>query len=181
MKKILLIIFLIFNALALWYLLTPVPALKNLNNAVKSDLSDDNFDPQHVSGYYANLSRTEVINFYKANFNGLFRIQLNHPPEKSKDIFYYFTKSTYLEEFVFPFKQSLYINGYEWENDVFTKPENRIANKLKYKDKNYQTKITVKIYTTTLSKRLISFFSTEVAIIIISLIYGQLFFTKKRA
>lgn len=180
MKKILLIPLLVFNALAFWYLITPTPTITDLTNSVKSDLSDDNFDPTHVSGYFANLSRTEVINFYKANINGLFRIQLNHPPEKSRDIFYYFTKSTYLEEFVFPFKQSLYINGYEWENDVFTKPENRITNKLTYQNKTYQTKINIKAYTTTIPQRLIAFFTTQIAVILIAHIYLRLFLPKKR-
>jgi len=179
MKKISLFVFLVFNLFALAYLLSPTPTLKNLPNAVKSNLPGDTTQLKNVSGYFGNLSRTEVINFYKANYNGLFRIQLNHPPERAKDIIVDTIPSYYLEEFVLPFKESLFINGYEWQNDVFTKPEKRIKNKLVYNNIEYQTKITTKVITTSIPQRLITLAAIELAIISIILIYKSLL-TKKR-
>jgi hypothetical protein len=175
MKKLILIF---FNLLFIWYLITPPPVLKDIPNTVRSNLPGDTVQLKNVSAYFGNVTRTEVINFYKANYNGLFRIQLNHPPEKAQVIIRDTTQSYYLEEFVLPFKESIFINGYEWQNDVFTKPENRFANKMIYDGIEYQAKITIKKFPTTVAQRLISFFITEISVILIFLIYKQIL-TKK--
>lgn len=171
--KLALALLLIFNVFALLYLISPVPKLSDLPNSVKSDEPGDTVQIQNVSAYYTNLSRTEVINFYKANYNGLFRIQLNHPPEKAKNIIRDTIQSYYLEEFVLPYKETLYINGFEWEKDVFTKPEKRIKNKLLYYGKEYQAKITLRTFPVPIYKRLISFYFTEAIAIIAILIYAK--------
>ena len=128
-KKIFISILVIFNLFAVIYLISSTPTLPDLPNSVKSDLPGDTVQISNVSAYFTNMTRTEVINFYKAYYSGLFRINLNHPPERSKQIFVNTMQSYYLEEFVLPFKESLYVNGFEWENDVFTKVENRSKNK----------------------------------------------------
>jgi hypothetical protein len=164
--------------LAVWYLVSPAPALPDLVNSVKSDLPGDTTQLKNVSGYFTNLSRTEVITFYKANFNGLFRIHLNHPPERSKDVIIDTMQSNYLEEYILPFKESVFINGFEWQNDPFTKPEKRIVNKLIYKNKEYFAKITIKTFPTSIPQRLSTFFVTEAAIIFILLIFKNIFIKK---
>jgi hypothetical protein len=177
-KKILISIFVIFNIFAVLYLISPTPNLPDLPNSIKSDLPGDTIQISNVSAYYTNMTRTEVMNFYKAYYSGPFRINLNHPPEKAKEIIVNTIQSYYFEEFVLPFKESLYINGFEWENDVFTKPENRSKNKLIYQDKEYKAKITIRRFPTTIPKRLIAFFATESGIIITLLIFKS--FLKKK-
>lgn len=167
------VIFFIFNLFALLYLISPVPKLPDLPNSAKSDEPGDTVQIPHVTGYYTNLSRTEVINFYKANYNGLFRIQLNHPPEKARNIIRDTIQSYYLEEFVLPYKETFYINGFEWEKDVFTKPEKRIKNKLLYYGKEYQAKITLRTFPVPVYKRLISFYFTELVAILAFFIYAK--------
>lgn len=167
MNKVLTIFLAFFNLLAVAYLSLPLPNIPKLSNSVLSTLPGDTTQLVNVSGYFTNLSRTEVITFYKANLNGPLRIQLNHPPEKSKEVITDTIQSYYLEEFVFPFKGSVYINGYDWQNDVFTKPEKRIANKLIYNGVEYQSKITVKTYPTTLTQRLFGFFGSELLLLAI--------------
>lgn len=164
-KKILISIIIIFNFFAIFYLISPTPNLPDLPNSAKSDLPGDTTQISNVSGYYTNMTRTEVMNFYKAYYSGPFRINLNHPPEKSKEIIVNTIQSYYLEEFVLPFKESLYVNGFEWENDVFTKPENRSKNKLIYQDKEYKAKITIRRFPTSTPKRLFTFFATEIGLI----------------
>ncbi len=171
MKKILFSLLIIFNFLAIWYLYLPLPQIPDLNYAVKSDLPGDTTQLQNVTGYFTNLSRTEVINFYKANIPGLFRIQLNYPPEKAKEIIKDTIQTYYLEEFVLPFKESVFVNGYDWQNDVFTKPEKRIINKIIYHQVDYQSKITIKTFPTTIWQRFIGFFGTELSIILIVYIF----------
>jgi hypothetical protein len=176
-KKILLSLIIIFNILFLIYLITPVPNLKELPNSAKSNLPGDTVQLKDVTGYYTNLSRTEVMNFYQSIYSSPFLIRLNHPPEKAKEIFRDTMQSYYIEEFIIPFKQSIFINGFEWEKDVFTKPEKRIKNKLIYNDITYPSKINTKIFYTNIATRVFVFFITEIGIYLIYLSLRQ--FNKK--
>ncbi|MFZ2153262.1 MAG: hypothetical protein WAV41_04445 [Microgenomates group bacterium] len=173
MKKIIFSIIFTLNIFFVFYLITPLPQIPDLANSQKSDLPGDTTQQKNISGYFTNLSRTEVITFYKANLNGPFRIQLNHPPEKSKQIIGDTTQSYYLEEFVFPFKGSVFINGFDWQKDVFTRPEKRIANKLYYHDVEYQSKITVKSFPTSLLQRIIFFVLGETILFLIYFSYRK--------
>ena len=177
-KKILISTFVIFNLFAVLYLISPIPNLPDLPNSIKSDLPGDTVQISNVSAYYTNMTRTEVMNFYKAYYSGPFRVNLNHPPEKAKEIIVNTIQSYYFEEFVLPFKESLYVNGFEWENDVFTKPENRSKNKLIYQNKEYKAKITIRRFPTTIPNRFIGFFSTELGIIITLFVFKS--FLKKK-
>lgn len=177
-KNVIFTIFVIFNLLSLAYLFLPTPTLKDLPSSAKSDEPGDTVQLKNVAGYYTNLSRTEVMNFYRATYTSPILIRLNHPPELAKTIFRDTMQSYYLEEFHLPFKESLYINGFEWENDVFTKPEKRIKNKLTYQGKEYRSKITIRTIPTPLASKLVVFFSTEIAIISLYYLY-QKFLRKK--
>jgi hypothetical protein len=88
-------------------------------------------------------------------------------------------QSYYLEEFSLPLKESLYINGYEWENDVFTKPEKRVTNKMIYKGVEYKSKITLKTIPTSIPIRLLNFFIIQGCLI--GLFYLYRFFIKNNA
>lgn len=179
-KKIIILFLIIFNTLAVLYLISPTPNLNDLPDSIKSQEPGDTIQISNVSAYFTNLSRTEVINYYKANYNGFFRIKLNHPPEKSKEVIKDTIQSYYLEEFVLPFKESLYINGFEWENDVFTKPDKRLKNKIVHEGKEYKAKITIRTFPTTVPKRLASFLLMEAVIILSIYTYKSFIFNKKK-
>jgi hypothetical protein len=179
-KKALIFIFFIFNILVIFYLLSPVPIISDLPNSIKSTEPGDTIQIPNVSAYYTNQTRTQVINYYKAIYYSPFRIILNHPPEKAREIIRDTLPSYYFEEFVIPFKESLYINGFEWENDVFTKPDKRVKNKLLFEGKEYKAKITIRTFPVSLEKRLISFFFSE-AIFIIALLTYKSFLKKSHA
>lgn len=169
------ILFFIFNCICVIYLVLPIPNLKELPNSARSTLPGDTTQLKNVTGYYTNLSRAEVMNFYLSIYNSPFLIRLNHPPEKAKEIFRDTMQSYYIEEFIIPFKESLFVNGYEWEKDVFTKPEKRIQNKLIYNNITYPSKINTKIISTTIPVRLITLFITELGAYLIFLFYKQFF------
>ncbi len=164
-KKSLIILFCLFNIWAIAYLISPTPIPPDLINSVKSDEPGDTIQMKNVSAYYTNMTRAEVMDFYKEYYNGPFRIIINHPPERSKEIIKNTMQSYYLEEYILPFKESLYVNGFEWENDVFTKPEKRIKNKLFFQGKEYKTKVTLKTFPTSVPKRIFAFLFTQSAII----------------
>lgn len=169
----------LFNFLAILYLVSPLPQIPDLSHSAKSNEPGDTIQIPNVSAYYTNLSRTEVINFYRANYNGLFRIFINHPPEKAKQVIKDTIQSYYLEEYILPFKESLFINGFEWQNDVFTKPEKRIANRLLFEGKEYQAKITIRTFPVPLLNRFLSFFFIEAVIIALVKIYSGFIFKKR--
>lgn len=177
--KIITFSLLAFNIFAIYYLLSPLPTLPDLSNSIKSELPGDTVQLKNVKGYFTNQTRTQIINFYLANYHGLFRIHLNHPPEKAKTIFRDTTQSYYLEEIYLPFKETLFINGYEWENDVFTKPEKRIANKLLYNGIEYKTKVNTKIIPIPIVQRFLGFFSTEISVLLIVYLLTNFFIKKK--
>ena len=172
-KKVTLIIFIVFNILAIIYLIKPTPVLPDLYDSVKSDLPGDTVQISNTTGYFTNLSRDEVMNFYKKHYHNFFRLNLNHPPEKAKEIIVDTIPSYYLEELVLPYKESLYINGFEWEKDVFTKPEKRLKNKIYYQDEPYSAKITIRRFPVSIPNRLLAFFITESGIIFAFLVYKK--------
>lgn len=70
--------------------------------------------------YFTNLSREEVMTHYK---NQLSRsalanlpvptYRLNYPPEEAQTVIRDQTRSTFLEEIVHPFRESVFVNGFE--------------------------------------------------------------------
>lgn len=177
-KKIFISLVLVFNIFFVIYLSLPTPPLKPLPNSVLSTLPGDTTQLKNVTGYFTFLSRTEVMKFYQSFYTSPFLIRLNHPPEKSKEIFRDTMQSYYLEEFIIPFKESLFINGYEWEKDVFTKPDKRIQNKLIYNNITYPSKINTKIFITPIYVRLLTFIATEIGVYLIFLCYRRFFYQK---
>ena len=150
------------------YLLLPEPKLPppGLPDSLKSTLPGDTVQLPRISGYFTDRSRNDVVSFYKDYFSKspflnfpLLTIRLNHPPEYAKQVIRGTTRSYYLEELVHPFKGSLFINGFEWEKDVFTKPEKRVKNKILAGNKTWRAKINLRWFPSKLLFRLAIFWS----------------------
>lgn len=163
-KKLLLLLLLVFNLTSIYYLLIPLPDLPDLPQSQKSDEPGDTTQISHVTAYYTYLTRPQVINFYLANYQGPLRLRLNHPPEKAREIIRDTIQSYYFEEIHLPLKESLYINGYEWQNDVFTRPDKRIKNKLLFRNIEYPSKITLRRYPVPLWQSISILFFSELVI-----------------
>lgn len=151
-KRILKLLGVIVLLFAIIYLILPPPAeLLPLPNSLKSDEPGDTVQIPGISAYYTDLSRQEVISFYQKYFSRssflgipLITYRLNYPPEYSKELIRRTTQQTsYLEEIVHPMRESLFVSGFEWENDPFTKPEKRVKNKMIINGKEYKSKITL--------------------------------------
>jgi len=145
-KKIILIC---LNILIIIYLTWPIPTPPNLPQSVKSTEPGDTVQMENVSAYFTDLERPEVIDFYIKNYQSKHPLafKINHPPERAKQIFVGTIQSYYLEEIVIPFKQSLFINGFDWQKDVFTKDDKKEANKMFVNDQEYRVKVTLKTFT----------------------------------
>lgn len=118
MKKI----FYIVSVLLLVYILWPGPSkisdFMALPYSSKSRLEGDTIQIPNVAAYFSNSFREVVVPFYLANYQRktflpFGPMRLNHPPEYSWTAIKKHTDSTYLEELVYPLRDSLYVNGFE--------------------------------------------------------------------
>jgi len=105
------ILYILFSIIFLAYLSLPnseFPAPPS--DALQSDEPADTETPLRRA-YFTNYTREEVMEHYKNEFQGGFR--LNYPPEEARTIIRDQTRSTFLEEIVHPFRESVFINGFE--------------------------------------------------------------------
>jgi len=153
MNKILKSLFFTFGIIFSLYLILPGPSLPppDLPDSLKSDEPGDTIQLINVSAYYTEKDRETVIKFYQDYFSRssflnipLPTIRLNHPPETAKTIIKDTMQTYYLEELAHPLRESLFINGFEWEKDVFTPVEKRAKNKMIYRGIVWPAKITLK-------------------------------------
>lgn len=115
-------LFISFSMLLLVYMLWPGPTnitdFKPLPDSHKSTLEGDTIQIPNVSAYFSNNYRDFIVPFYSQNYQEkthffLPPLRLNHPPEYSWIAIKRHTDSTYLEELIYPLRDSLYVNGLE--------------------------------------------------------------------
>lgn len=111
-----------FSILLLIYMIWPGPNkisdFKPLPNSTKSKLEGDTIQIPNVAGYFSDNFREFVVPFYLKNYQKLSYLpfpplKLNRPPEYSWIAIKRHTDSTYIEELVYPLRDSLYVNGFE--------------------------------------------------------------------
>jgi hypothetical protein len=125
MKILVKYIFILFSLVYLMYLALPTPEFPlPPPDSFQSQEPADTETPLRKA-YFTDFTREEVLNSYKSQleyspFMELFPLptyRLNYPPEEAYGIIRDQTRSTFLEEIVHPFRESLYINGFEPKND----------------------------------------------------------------
>jgi len=105
--------------LGLLYLVLPSPIYPDLSSAERSDEPGDTWQNPDQKGYYTNLTRAEVFSQvqskYTVKFMGLTipSYRLNYRPEEAFTLVRDQLNSYYLEEIVYPFRESLFVNGWE--------------------------------------------------------------------
>ena len=131
MKKIFAVLYFVFCAAILFYVSLPTfnfPAPPP--GAVQSKEPADTETPLRRA-YFTDQTRAQVLEWYGSQFKHstfhnipLPTFLLNYPPEDAQTIIRDQTRSTFLQEFVHPFRETLFINGYE---PAPTDNENRIV------------------------------------------------------
>lgn len=164
-KRAFLIIFFVLGLIYLWMPgadsidhFSPLPA------SVKSDLDGDTWQNPNIAAYFSDHRREFITNFYKNNFSKtlidipLPVISLNHPPEAAYRYVRDQQESTFLEEYIMPLRESLFVNGYEpeIENQILKRKADFVGNHIYFKEKPYNSKTTLRFYPTSpLSKILV--------------------------
>lgn len=93
------------------YLLLPEPDFPTPPADAKQSFEPADSESPLRRAYFTDFTREEVMDNYKKQFGWGYR--LNYPPEEAKTIIRDQTRSTFLEEIVHPFRESLFINGFE--------------------------------------------------------------------
>lgn len=166
MNKWIKVIFFLVFVLGTFYLLLPAPKdFPDLPDAIKSIEPGDTTQIANVSAYYTDIPRQEVVDYYFAYFSHspflnipLLTYKLNHPPERIREVLRETQQSTYVEELVHPLRESVFVNGFEWNNDPFTPSVRRIKNILIVNGKTYQFKITLFYQESLVWQRLLIFY-----------------------
>lgn len=124
-KRVLKIFFVVFCLTGVFYLALPGYSFpKPPPDSIQSNEPADLESPSR-RGYFTNYSRDEVLSWYEKQFDrsSFLNIKIptllfNYPPENAQEIIRDQTGSTYLQEFVHPFRESIYINGNETPKDI---------------------------------------------------------------
>lgn len=137
MKKLTIFLGLILLASSIYYLVLPPPAFPPLPPGSLQSAEPADTETILRQAYYTNLSREEIMQFYDKQFKGSVPIQyrLDLPHEEAYSLIRDQTMSSYLEQIVHPWRESLYINVF-----VPTKPTEQIN----IQNVHYLNKITVR-------------------------------------
>ena len=156
----------LFFTIGLIYLVLPGASSINdfppLPAGVKSDLDGDTWQNPNLVAYFSDHRRQFVTDFYKHIFAkkligiSLPLIVLNHPPEAAYKYIRDQQESTFLEEYVFPLRESFFVNGYEpeIENQILRRKADFVGNHIYFKEQPYNGKTTLRFYPTSIISRI---------------------------
>lgn len=172
-RKLLVLIFVI----GLVYLIWPGPSSINeipaLTGSLKSDEPGDTTQNKNIAAYFSNSRRKDVTGFYQEKFGYLnffgFKIppiRMNLPPEEAFTYIRDQQPSTYLEQYVYPFRDSLYVNGFE-PFDEKGKEYRKGATQINIKGSFYLSKTTVRYYGSSVALRVIIYILAWLSLILI--------------
>ncbi|KKU97817.1 hypothetical protein A2701_02075 [Candidatus Amesbacteria bacterium RIFCSPHIGHO2_01_FULL_47_34] len=123
-----------------WYLLLPDPGFPPPppGSLVSTEPADT--ESIYRRAYFTDLSRQEIMEYYSSTFALRFlpwvQLRLNNPPEESQTVIRDQALTSWLEELVHPWRESVYINGF-----YPTLPTQAIN----VAGKHYEAKITVRL------------------------------------
>lgn len=174
-KKIQRVIILIFFILGLAYISAPTPEhiidIPALPGSLKSTEPGDTIQSPNIAAYFSDYWREDVTKFYRQEFEKLNMfgfvipaISLNHPPEEAFQLVRDQQQATYLEQFIFPLKGSLFINGYEPISPLGKRFDSSSV-PIKQNDTFFNSKTTLRFYPVPLPIRIAFYLGIWVAMI----------------
>lgn len=126
----------------LFYLLLPTPDFPLPPPDSVQSLEKADTETSLRRAYFTNFTRDEILDHYQKQFeySVFFGIKmptyrLNYPPEDAQWLIRDQTRSVFLEEIVHPFRESVFVNGFQArvaKDDIW------------YKGAHYDTKITIR-------------------------------------
>lgn len=176
-------IFVTFSILLLIYLFFPGPTSINdfpaLPDSTKSTLSGDTWQVPNVVGYFSNHYRQFVVSFYRQVVKEKTSLpfpplRLNYPPEYAYIAIKDQTQSTYLEEYSYPLRESLFVNGFEpyFENG---QPKFWGSTQFEVDGRAFYTKTTLRFYPVSWWVKLLVWLGINISVILLWKVSWKLF------
>lgn len=160
-KTFLLTLFILGALYLLWPGVTSVNNLPVLPNSLKSNELEDTFLIPNTVAYFSYSRRNEITDLYKKSYQQSFchdnftkvvnpfcyfaPVKVNRDVKESFTFIRDQVLSTYLEEYSYPFKNILYINGYE-PYDIHGNKFPGRASPILIEDVLYDSKTTLRLY-----------------------------------
>lgn len=170
-------------AIALFFLMSFYFALPNPDFPKPPPDSIQSYEPADIEtpfrrSYFTNFTRSEVMDWYVNQFNkstfmdiSLPTYRLNYGPEEAQMLIRDQARSTFLEEIVHPFRESVYVNGFEpteIKDDIFIE------------NKHWRQKITVKLVVSTIYIRMFVLLGLAVCVLLISSLVRKIKINKSK-
>ncbi|OGE14425.1 hypothetical protein A2111_03440 [Candidatus Daviesbacteria bacterium GWA1_38_6] len=147
-----------FFILGLAYIISPGPNsiddFPPIPGSVKSNEPGDTYQVGNIAAYFSDFDRNGITEFYKTAYQNMYfgfilpPVNLNYPPEFAKQAIRDEQKSTFLKEYVYPLKGSIFVNGYEpfIENELKNKSHNFIGDHIHINGRYFVSKTTIRYY-----------------------------------
>jgi len=137
--------------LGLAYLSLPQPSVPVLSDATRSQEPGDTIQNPDQSAYFTQQERQQVLSQIQSDYALSFRgltlpsFRLNYRPEEAQTLVREQIDTYYLEEIVHPFRESLFVNGWEPQNSPIYAdyPEDKKP-RIQIDDIFYRSKVTLK-------------------------------------
>lgn len=168
-------IFITFSLLLLVYMIWPGPGqianFPALPHSDKSTLEGDTIQIPDVAGYFSDNYRNFAVPFYIGNYQLLAGfpfgpIVINRPPEYAWTAIKKYTDSTYLEELVYPLRDSLFVNGFE-PFDANGNPRFWGATQFVQNGDHWFTKVTLRFYPSNTAVRVLVWFGISLSALLL--------------
>ncbi|HOX96068.1 MAG TPA: hypothetical protein PLI45_01700 [Candidatus Woesebacteria bacterium] len=136
--------------IGLIYLTLPSPVYPDLTDAKRSDEPGDTWQHPDQKGYYTNLTRAEVLEQIQSKFTikifgiNLPSYRLNYRPEEAATLVRDQLNSYYLEEIIYPFRESIFVNGWEPTNSPKYANNPNAKTDLYFQGQPFLSKVTLK-------------------------------------
>lgn len=151
------IIFIAF-ILGLAYIFFPGPDsiddFPPIPNSIKSNEPGDTYQNPNIAAYFSDFDRENITSFYKNAFKDLSfgsflpPFTLNYPPEFARQMVRSEQVTTFLEEYVYPLRGSIFVNGYEplVENEIKKRSHNFVGDHIHINGRYFVSKTTLRFY-----------------------------------
>lgn len=182
------IVFAAFSLALLVYMVLPGPKLvsdfSSLPGGLKSVEPGDTVQVPNIAAYYSYIYRAEVMAFYKQSYQRLtlfpfLPLRLNYPPEFAYTAIKDQTRSTFLEELIYPLRDSIFVNGFEpfYANG---KPKYWGATHIEINGIIFNTKTNIRYYPSPLWVRIVVWAGLNVGLIWLWRLGGSVLFSKEK-
>ncbi|MBI3485813.1 hypothetical protein HY025_02605 [Candidatus Daviesbacteria bacterium] len=172
---------LILFFIGLAYIILPGPSSIDsflpLPNSVKSNLEGDTIQNPNIAAYFNDFRREFITSYYRQMLGErvffdlkVLPLRLNHPPEEAYQYVRDQQESTFLEEYVFPLRESLFVNGVDphADNDRRkVKVRSYVGDHIYYQDRYFNTKATLRYYPSPYLARFLVYLGIWVAFIVL--------------